>query len=131
VDAEFVLVRGRAPADPPPNVRVTGWIPVDRALRHAAAFVHHGGSGGMLQALAAGVPQLAVPGSADRRDNAELVARRGAGLAVGSRRITAAVLTRLVEDPALRLAAGAVAEEIAAMPDAASVVPRLEALAAG
>jgi UDP:flavonoid glycosyltransferase YjiC (YdhE family) len=129
VDAEFVLVRGRPRGPLPPNVRTTDWIPLDRALRGADALVHHGGAGSLLQALACGIPQLVVPGAGDRRHNAELVARRGAGLAVPAKRITAAELTRLVTDGSLRAAAGEVAAEIAALPDPAEVVPQLEALA--
>ncbi|MCO1660923.1 glycosyltransferase [Pseudonocardia humida] len=127
VDAEFVLVRGRVKTLPS-NVRATGWIPLDRALRHAAALVHHGGAGSLVQALARGVPQLVVPGAGDRRYNAELVVRRGVGLAAPAKRITADDLTRLVEDAALRRAGQDVAAEIAALPEPASLVPTLEAL---
>ncbi|MEV5695226.1 nucleotide disphospho-sugar-binding domain-containing protein [Micromonospora globbae] len=131
VDAEFVLVRpdrrlaGRAL---PPNVRTVGWIPLPAALPASAALVHHGGAGSVYHALAAGVPQLATPGPGDRRHNADLVARRGAGLALAPREITAEALTRLVDDPALRRAAREVGDEIAAMPDPATLVGRLEAL---
>ncbi|WP_214403731.1 glycosyltransferase [Pseudonocardia lacus] len=128
VDAEFVLVRGRDDRRLPPNVRATGWVPLDRALEHADALVHHGGAGSLVQALACGVPQLVVPGAGDRRHNAELVARRGVGLARPARRISADDLTRLVGDAALREAAEDVAAEIAALPEPASLVPTLEAL---
>ena len=103
-------------------------MPLDRVLPHATGFVHHGGAGSALGALAAGVPQLLTPGPGDRRHNAELVARRGAGLAVGPKAITAAVLTRLIADPALRTAAQEVRDEIAAMPAPAELVGDLEAL---
>lgn len=119
VDAEFVLV------DPDPrtlrrelpgNVRVVGRLPFDRALPHCAAVVHHGGAGTALGALRVGIPQLAVPGIGDRRPNADLLAARGAALAVPARRITAAHLDRLLTDPALATAAAQVRDEIAAMP---------------
>jgi UDP:flavonoid glycosyltransferase YjiC (YdhE family) len=131
VDAEIVLVR---PPNRlrrrtlPPNVRVVGRVPLDRVLPHATAFVHHGGAGSVLGGLAAGVPQLVLPGAGDRRHNAELVARRGAGLAVEAKAITAASLTRLVKDERLAAAAREVRDEIAAMPAPADVVPALEAL---
>ncbi|MFC0505781.1 nucleotide disphospho-sugar-binding domain-containing protein [Micromonospora costi] len=131
VDAEFVLVRPDrrlAGATLPGNVRTIGWIPLPAALPASAALVHHGGAGSIYHALAAGVPQLATPGPGDRRQNADLVARRGAGLAVRPRDITAETLTRLVTDPALRTAAREVADEIAAMPAASELVSRLEAL---
>jgi UDP:flavonoid glycosyltransferase YjiC (YdhE family) len=131
VDAEFVLARppesvtkGGLPA----NVRTVGRVPLDRVLPYASAYVHHGGAGSVLNALSAGVPQLVVPGAGDRRHNAELVARRGAGLAVDARAITAARLTQLITDTGLRAAAREVSAEIAAMPAPATVVPDLEAL---
>jgi UDP:flavonoid glycosyltransferase YjiC (YdhE family) len=126
VDAEIVLVRpaGRLPRLPR-NVRTVGRVPLDRVLPYATAHLHHGGAGSVLGALAAGVPQLVVPGPGDRRHNAELVARRGAGLAVEAGAITPDVLTRLVTDPALRRAAGEVRDEIATMPSPADVVAEL------
>jgi UDP:flavonoid glycosyltransferase YjiC (YdhE family) len=131
VDAEIVLVRPSAKvrkAGLPPNVKVVGRVPLDRVLPHATAFVHHGGAGSVLGALAAGVPQIVVPGAGDRRHNAELVARRGAGLAVQAKVITAAVLTRLITDESVAAAAREVSDEIAAMPAPAELVPDLEAL---
>jgi UDP:flavonoid glycosyltransferase YjiC (YdhE family) len=130
VDADIVLVRPSAKVRRgklPPNVKVVGRVPLDRVLPHATAFVHHGGAGSVLGALTAGVPQLVVPGAGDRRHNAELVARRGAGLAVQGA-ITAATLTRLVSDAGLAAAAREVSDEIAAMPAPAELVPDLEAL---
>jgi UDP:flavonoid glycosyltransferase YjiC (YdhE family) len=131
VDAEFVLVRPPARlrrASLPPNVKLVPRVPLDRVLPHATAFVHHGGAGSVLGGLAAGVPQLAVPGAGDRRHNAELVARRGAGLAVAAKAVTAGVLTRLITDDGLAAAAREVRDEIAAMPAPAELVSALEAL---
>ncbi|GIH17675.1 nucleotide disphospho-sugar-binding domain-containing protein [Rugosimonospora africana] len=147
VDAEFVLVRpserlirragllttgpdtGAAPDAPSraggSNIRAVGWIPLAEALAGCAAIVHHGGTGTILAALAAGVPQLVVPGPGDRRHNAEVVAARGAGLAVAPRRITADHLRRLLTDPGLAKAAGEVRDEIAAMPAPADVAATL------
>ncbi|MER5335342.1 nucleotide disphospho-sugar-binding domain-containing protein [Micromonospora sp. NPDC002717] len=131
VDAEFVLVRPDARLARralPGNVRTVDWIPLAEALPASAALVHHGGAGSVFTALTAGVPQLATVGPGDRRHNAELVAARGAGIAVRARDITADTLTRLVGDPALRDAARQVSAEIAAMPGPAELVRRLESL---
>jgi UDP:flavonoid glycosyltransferase YjiC (YdhE family) len=131
VDAEFVLAR---PPDRvakrrlPPNVRVVGRVPLDVAMPHAAGYVHHGGAGSVLNGLAAGVPQLVVPGPGDRRHNAGLVERRGAGLAVAANAIGPEHLTRLISDGGLRAAAQEVSAEIAAMPDPATLVPELTGL---
>ncbi len=130
VDAEFVLVRPATTRGLPPNVRAVGRVPLNKVLPHAAAFIHHSGAGSVLGGLAAGVPQLTTPGAGDRRHNAELLAKRGAGLAVEAKAISAADLTRLLTDDTLRIAAQEVAAEIAAMPAPAAVVPALERLVA-
>jgi UDP:flavonoid glycosyltransferase YjiC (YdhE family) len=103
----------------PANVRPVGWVPLLARLPHADAIVHHGGAGTVLAALAFGVPQLAIPGPGDRRHNAELVARRGAGLMDAP---LPATITRLLADASLRAAAADVLAEIAATPDPTDVV---------
>jgi UDP:flavonoid glycosyltransferase YjiC (YdhE family) len=118
------IARGPFPA----NVRTVDWLPFSEAFPAAAGALHHGGAGTLLTALAAGIPQLATPGFGDRTVNAELVAARGAGLAVDIERITAADLERLVSDDGLAAAAREVADEIAAMPHPAEVVEDLAAL---
>lgn len=128
LDAEVVLVRagGRtARRGMTGSVRRTGWVPLDQVLPHATALVHHGAAGGVLGALAVGLPQLVVPGAGDRRSNAELVAARGVGLAVRPRSITAEVLSRLVRDRELRCAAQEVQREMAGMPAPALLVDAL------
>lgn len=131
VDAEFVLVRPASTRGLPANVRAVDRVPLDRVLPHAAAFVHHSGAGSVLGGLAAGVPQLTTPGAGDRRNNAELLAKRGAGLAVEAKAINPAHLTRLLTDDGLRTAAREVAAEIAAMPAPADLVPALEKVVRG
>ena len=97
-------------------------------LPHATAVVRHGGAGSVLAACTARVPQLATPGPGDRANNADLVARAGAGLAVPTRRIDAGALTRLVTDEGLARDARKVAAEIAAVPTPDALVPGLTAL---
>jgi UDP:flavonoid glycosyltransferase YjiC (YdhE family) len=113
----------------PPQVTTAGWLPFPRVLPAAAAVVHHGGAGTLLTALAAGTPQLVVRGAGDRRTNADLVAERGAGVAIDPGGVTREVLERLVGDPGPAAAAREVAAEMAAMPTPAEVVPRLLDLA--
>ncbi|SDS91338.1 glycosyltransferase [Actinoplanes derwentensis] len=128
VDAEFVLVRAKIKRRLPANVRPVGRVPIAEALPFAAGFIHHAGAGSILGGLAAGVPQLVAPGPGDRTHNAGMLAGSGAGLSVAAKSITAADLTRLLTDPALRAAARDVAAEIASMPSPAEVVPALERL---
>jgi hypothetical protein len=135
VDAEFIVVRpdrkvarrGTLPG----NVRTVEWVPLTGLLPTCAGIVHHGGAGTVLGAVAAGVPQLVVPGAGDRTHNARLVAARGVGLAVAAKDITAAALTRLITDAALASAAAEVRREIAAMPPPEQLLPQLHALVAG
>ena len=131
VDAEIVLVRPPAKLRRdrlPPNVRVVDRVPLDRVLPQPPRSCTTAARAVSSGALAAGVPQLACPGPGDRRHNASLVARRGAGLSVAAKAITAATLTRLISDGALVAAAREVRDEIAAMPPPADLVPDLEAL---
>jgi len=114
----------------PPNVRTTDWLPFPAVLPAAAGIVHHGGAGTVLTALAAGVPQIVVRGSGDRRVNAEVLAARGAGIAADLSDLSPALLERLVADASLTAAAREVAAEMAAMPHPSEVVPHLERLAA-
>ena len=132
LDVEVVLARPdrrvmRRPL--PPNVRTTEWLPFPTVFPAASGAVHHGGAGTLLTGLAAGIPQLVVPGAGDRRVNAEKLAARGAGLAVPLEQMSGADLERLVGDPGLTSAAREVADEIAAMPAPADVVDRVTSLA--
>ena len=131
-DVDVVLVRpdrsvSRRPL--PPNVTTVDWLPFAAVFPHVAGVVHHGGAGTVMTALAAGVPQMVVPGAGDRTVHARLLAERGAGLAVPLDQMTAAAFERLVSDAGLAAAAREVAEEIAAMPAPSEVVDDLVALA--
>ncbi|WP_097185570.1 glycosyltransferase [Blastococcus haudaquaticus] len=131
-DVDLLLVRPDrrvARRNLPANVRTVGWLPFATVLPHLSGIVHHGGAGTLMTAFCAGIPQLAVPGAGDRRTHAELLAARGAGLAVEVADLGAGDLQRLVTDPALAVAAREVAEEIAAMPEPAELVEPLAALA--
>ncbi|MFF0380114.1 glycosyltransferase [Actinoplanes missouriensis] len=131
IDADFVLVRpdARAAAQTlPPTVRVTEWLPLSPAMAVSSAIIHHGGAGTVLAALHAGIPQLVVRGAGDRRHNAELVAARGAGIAVDGRQVGPEVISRLLTDASLASAAREVSAEIAAMPHPDEVVADLPGL---
>lgn len=136
VDAEFVLALAGVDTSVlgplPPNVRtVTEWLPVDALAATTHAMIHHGGSGSMMAALAAGVPQLVLPFVGDEFGNARAVVKRGVGLEIDidRERVTAAVVRQLIEDESLRTAAAEVRAEGAAMPSPVDLVPRLTDLA--
>ncbi|MFC9659869.1 glycosyltransferase [Nocardia sp. NPDC127606] len=120
VDADIVIVRPDRKTVRntalPANIRTTGWIALHEALPHCTAMVNHAGAGSVYAALLTGVPQISTPAPGDRAWNALSVQRRGAGLSVPARSITAAHLNALISDPDLTANARAVAAEIAAMP---------------
>ncbi|WP_433544710.1 glycosyltransferase [Streptomyces sp. CA-294286] len=137
--AELVLLTADAdlpklPAKLPPHVRPERWVPLRQLLDGCAAIVHHGGSGTVLSSFAAGVPQvsLPMPGTVNV-SNAQTVTARGAGPTLdidapgtgdGPAAMTAA-LAQVLREPGPRRAAREVAEEMAGMPSAASVVGRI------
>lgn len=123
----------------PEGTRVVESMPLHLLMPHCDAIVHQGGAGTALTAAAHGVPQLVVP----QRPAPMLIGDRLA--AVGAARtlhhqvvagderadkLVAAELDALLTDPAHREAAGRLAEENAAQPSPAELVPELAALAA-
>ncbi|MEA3019288.1 MAG: hypothetical protein QOI47_812 [Actinomycetota bacterium] len=66
----------------PANARVTGFIRHAALLPHADVFVGHGGLGGIMAALAFGVPIVTLPLDRDQPFNAARVAAVGAGVTV-------------------------------------------------
>ncbi len=86
----------------PKEIRHVKYAPFSRLLPRCAAIVHHGGIGTSSQALAAGVPQLAMPMGFDQADNAGRLKRLGVAEvlpALDFRRVRAAVLLERVMDP--------------------------------
>jgi UDP:flavonoid glycosyltransferase YjiC (YdhE family) len=120
---------GRRPA----NVAAAPFVPQALLLPLASAVVSHTGSGTMLGALAAGLPQVCLPRGADQFANAERLHAIGAGIRllpddVTPERLRAAV-SSVLDDPAYADAATAMKSEIAAMPSAADVLDDLVGLA--
>ena len=127
------------------NIRVGGYLPQARILERASVVVSHGGYGTVSAALAAGLPLFLLPMGADQPYNTERCITAGAALGVlqpellgppqaGPPPFTApdpSVIRdgtrRLLDEPAFRKAARAVADEIALMPTAIYAAERLEA----
>jgi UDP:flavonoid glycosyltransferase YjiC (YdhE family) len=92
-------------------------------------MVHHGGTGSVLGALEAGIPQLILPQGADQFMNADLLSQVGAARAVVEQEpppgtIREAV-SALMGESAERRVAQQLRDEIAGMPSPAEVVDRL------
>jgi UDP:flavonoid glycosyltransferase YjiC (YdhE family) len=115
----------------PGNVTVEAFVPQAQVFPHAAAVLNHGGSGTVLGALAAGIPMVIAPPFADQPHNARSVAATGAGVAAFT---PAAVSIRdgvekLLATPEMRIAAGRLAAEMAALPDIDAALDMFLALA--
>jgi len=111
---------------------VERFVPQAAVTPRVAAVVSHGGSGTVLATLAAGVPQICVPYSADQPINARAVSGAGAGITLAEadlngETVTVAV-TRILSEPAIRASAAAIAQEIARMPSPAEVAATLVSL---
>lgn len=119
----------------PGNVHVERFVSQPRVLDVVDVAVHHGGTGTVLGAAAAGVPQLILPQGADQFYNADLIARSGIGRGLtNDRQVGGAIadaVTALLADGPERERAAQVRDEMAAMPAPERVVPELVALAGG
>ncbi|MDO8144254.1 MULTISPECIES: glycosyltransferase [unclassified Isoptericola] len=137
LDVRVLLTVGRA-LDPdrlrpwPDNAHVEQWWPQEEVLPHAVAVVGHGGFGTTAAALAAGVPQVAVPLFAlDQWFNARRLDERGLGRMVTPGedfpdRLGTAVAA-VLDDADVHATSERVAGEMAAHPPTTSVVDRLVA----
>jgi UDP:flavonoid glycosyltransferase YjiC (YdhE family) len=115
----------------PANAWVAQWWPQEAAMQEAALIIGHGGFGTTMTALAAGVPQLVMPlFSSDQFLNAERIQSVGAGLQLlgGFESIdhVPGAVHELLGQARFADAARTIAAEIAALPDAAGVVPILQ-----
>jgi rhamnosyltransferase subunit B len=112
------------PADLPPTIAAVEYAPFGPLLRHASAFVHHGGVGTLSQGFAAGIPQLLMPMAHDQPDNENRLRRLGAGFGFTPRKFTpdrvATALQKLTTDPdiasAVRQSAARLASPVAVEP---------------
>ncbi|XP_025961782.1 UDP-glucuronosyltransferase 1A1-like isoform X2 [Dromaius novaehollandiae] len=73
---------GQVPSNLPNNVKLVKWLPQNDLLAHpkTRAFITHGGSHGVYEAICNAVPMVLMPLFGDQMDNAKRVETRGAGL---------------------------------------------------
>lgn len=120
------------PGPQPPNVRIERHVPHAALFPRCDAVVSHGGSGTVIDALAAGLPQVVLPMGADQPPNAARVEVLGAGVVLDPLRATPAAIGAAVrtvlEQPSYRAAAERIRSETLALPDAAHAVGLLERL---
>ena len=118
----------------PRNVRVEAYVPQSDLLPKTAVMVTLGGSGGVLAALAAGVPLVIVPTEWDRPENAQRVVEAGAGLRLAPNRCTPerlrAAIERVLNEPIFRANAQRLARAFARYGGPAEAAELLEDLSA-
>ena len=114
------------------NVLVERYIPQSLLLPRCDVVIAHGGSGTMLGAVNAGLPQLAIPQAADQFINAAAIVRAGLGLALGPSEFGPDAVRRctnkLLDEHYFGDRARQVAAEISSMPMPDDVVQVLEGM---
>ncbi|MER7498527.1 nucleotide disphospho-sugar-binding domain-containing protein [Nonomuraea pusilla] len=119
-------------ADLPENVRVVVDTPLRDVLRDCDAFIGHGGAGGILTALAHGLPMLLVPQLPDHAGHTGRAAAGGAASVLSLAGLTPAAVReeagRLLDAPEPRRAAGELREEMLGRPTPAEVAGALARL---
>ncbi|WP_432484657.1 glycosyltransferase [Kineococcus esterisolvens] len=116
-----------------PGVHLEAFVPAARVFGLVDVVIHHGGSGTLLGASAAGLPQLALPQRAhDQFPNAAALRAQGCGLALQPGEVSPHAVHdavgRLLSDSVHRDAARVLAAQIAAAPGPDAVVDVLAAL---
>lgn len=120
----------------PDNARVAEFLDYDELLPRTDVMITNGGYGGVLRALAYGVPVVVAGRTEDKSEVAARVAWSGAGINLRTDRPSTARLRRAVEtalhDQRLRSAAGRLQDEIGAQPDPATMIAEtIEAITTG
>lgn len=114
----------------PGQVHVLRFVDQQTVLPHCDAVVSHGGAGTVLGSAAQALPQLLLPQAADHFRNARALCTAGSGTSVEPGSQTADVLESALRGllSSASIAAGArrLAQEIAAMADAADMARRFE-----
>uniref|UniRef100_A0A3P9DAC9 UDP-glucuronosyltransferase 2A1 n=1 Tax=Maylandia zebra TaxID=106582 RepID=A0A3P9DAC9_9CICH len=83
--------RGEAPTALAPNTKISDWIPQNDLLGHpkTKAFVTHGGTNGLYEAVFHGVPLVGVPLFGDQPDNLARMSRLGTAIVLDFNHLTA------------------------------------------
>ncbi|WP_322752820.1 glycosyltransferase [Frankia sp. Cas3] len=110
----------------PAGVHSAGWLPLGLVAPSCDLIIHHGRSGSMLTAVAAGLPQLALPQAADQFENATCITDFGAGRQLVGDNVTAELIVEacreMLGNPSYRDRAAVLTAENAAQPTPADVV---------
>ncbi|GAA0297377.1 glycosyltransferase [Streptomyces polychromogenes] len=136
LDADVVFAttgRDSVPAELPPHWHTAVMQPLHLLLPHCDAVVSPGGSGTVMTAVTAGLPQVCVPILPDQEVTAEQLVASGAGLRVGvreaGRESLYEALRAVLHDPGHAAAARGLRDEALAQPTPVQTVRVLEELA--
>jgi UDP:flavonoid glycosyltransferase YjiC (YdhE family) len=130
-----VLLTGPGPQPPSrPDMIVRAYAPHSLVFPHTSLIVHHGGVGTTGQVMRAGKPHLIVPHMGDQYDHGARITRLGLGASLDTRRYAgegAALIARILADPAIAGRAAAAASKVRAENGAETAAKAIElALAA-
>ncbi|MCC6144546.1 MAG: hypothetical protein IT368_12135, partial [Candidatus Hydrogenedentes bacterium] len=93
----------------PANFRFTKYAPGGALLKHCQAMIFHGGNTSMYQALAAGVPMIALPSHLEQEVCFRIALKHGFGKQYAPRKVRGeellGAIDDLIHDPQYRLAA--------------------------
>jgi UDP:flavonoid glycosyltransferase YjiC (YdhE family) len=116
----------------PPHVRVESYLPVAALLPRCELFVTHGGFNSVKESLAAGVPMVVIPISADQPYSAQRCADLGVGVALGPEERSPAEIRRAArtvrDDRGFARRAEEMQRDMAALPGPDHAVSLLETL---
>jgi UDP:flavonoid glycosyltransferase YjiC (YdhE family) len=116
----------------PENIHVERYIPQSAVLPHCDLMINHGGSGSVTGALAHGVPMVVLPMGADQPLNAARCEQLGVGIVLDAVVTTSDAVaeagTAALDDPAYRVAAERIRDEIAGLPGPEAAIPLLARL---
>jgi UDP:flavonoid glycosyltransferase YjiC (YdhE family) len=116
----------------PANAQVVDFLDFRAALPGSAVLVTNGGWGGVLEALAAGVPLVVAGGDIDKPGNAVRVARAGAGVNLRTGRpkpaSVATAVAQVIADPGYAEQARSIGAELARLGGTAAAADLLEEL---
>lgn len=99
LDRPAVLVsphRDHIPAQLPSNITHVTFAPLGELLSRASIVIHHGGIGTASFALAAGIPQIALPLRGDQFDNGNRLQRLGVGAMLNASQTSPRALARTI-----------------------------------